>query len=207
VAQINRVKLTQAQYARWRKEHGLPGSSREAVRKAVDEGRISVDNDGQIDSEVADIQWAKNTRARVSPQATATDAAVAGADLVSQAAAPASAQATPPPPTPTPAPSNGYTEARARREIAEAEQAEIELRKMRGDIVMSEDVARAGFEAGRDLRDAAEAAENGLAAELAALSSADACRDVLRRHHRALFDALARSWREKMGQRLQEAAA
>jgi hypothetical protein len=211
MAQINRVKLTQAQYARSRKERRLPGGSREAVRKAVDEERISVDAAGLIDPEVADIQWAKNTRARVSPQAVGvTDAA---ADLVSQAAGTAPA----PSPTPTPAPStspsppaqseSGYTAARARREMADAERAEIEVKKARGEYVLAEDVARAGFEIGRDLRDTMESAENGLAAEFAAANSADACASILRRHHRAVGDALVRAWREKLGQQLREVAA
>lgn len=40
-----------------------PGLRQKAVRKAIAEGRIST-IDGKIDPEVADIQWAKNTRAR-----------------------------------------------------------------------------------------------------------------------------------------------
>jgi hypothetical protein len=91
--------------------------------------------------------------------------------------------------------------------MAEAEQAEIELKKMRGELVSAEDVARAGFEVGRDLRDTMEAAENGLAAEFASTNSADACANILRRHHRAVCDALVRAWREKLGQQLREVTA
>lgn len=189
--------LTQAEYARSRKDRGLPGGSREAVRKAIDDGDISAFGpDKLIDQELADAQWARNRRARISPQAAA------GGDLVDQAATASPQGSSQPASTPVPAADSGYTAARARREIAEAEQSEIELRKMRGELVSSEDVGRAGFEIGRDLRDAMESSVNSLAAEVAALGSADACADVLRRHNRALCDVLVRTWREKMGQQL-----
>jgi hypothetical protein len=70
---------------------------------------------------------------------------------------------------------------------------------MRGDLVAWEDVSRGGFEVGRDLRDAGESAVNSLAAELANVQNADECAVVLRRHHRALFEVLVKSWREKIG--------
>jgi hypothetical protein len=200
MAQINRVKLTKAQYARSRKERNLPGGSREAVGKAVEEGRITVDKDGLIDPEVADIQWAKNTRARLSPQAASSQDGAA--DLVSQAATPAAGPSTTPAPTSAPAapaPDTGYTAARARREIAEAEQAEIELKKVRGELVSWADVQRGGFEVGRELRDAMESSVNALAAELATVGNAEACAQILRRHNRAICDTLVRTWREKIG--------
>ena len=189
--------LTQAEYARHRKERGLPGGSREAVRRAVDRKTISVFGDkGGIDPELADAQWLRNTRARVSPQAQAgaTPDLLAGAATV-QADAPAAA----PPAAAPPALANGYTDARARREMADAETSEIQLKKLRGEILMTVDVARAGFEVGRDLRDAMESSVNSLAAELAAIGNADACADVLRRHNRALQELLSKCFREKIG--------
>src|SRR3989344_8607738 len=56
--------LSKAAYARRR------GCDEKAVRKAIAEGRISL-IDGKIDPEVADIQWAKNTRARADSKRTA----------------------------------------------------------------------------------------------------------------------------------------
>lgn len=193
--------LTQAAYARHREALGLPGSSREAVRKAVDEGRIST-IDGKIDPVVADIQWAQNTRARFSPEAVKTTAVdiAPGQDLVDQASTSTPpAQAAAASPVPSPAPESGYSAARTRREVAEAEQAEIELRRVRGDLVEREGVDRAGFEIGRDLRDTMDSAVNSLAAELAACGNADKCAEVLRRHNRAVCDVLVKAWREKMG--------
>jgi len=58
--------VTQADYARHRAAKGLPGCTREAVRKAVEAGRIStMGADKLIDPAVADIQWAQNSRGRM----------------------------------------------------------------------------------------------------------------------------------------------
>jgi hypothetical protein len=183
--------MTQAEYAEHR------GCSAVAVHKAVKGGRISLIGD-KIDPAVADIQWAANTRAR---QPNASKSAPAN-DLVQQAETAVSAAdppaAAPPPPAPA-IPDTGYSAARARREQAEADLAEMNAKKMRGDLVAWEDVSRGGFEVGRDLRDAGESAVNSLAAELATVTNAEQCAEVLRRHHRALFEVLVKSWREKVG--------
>lgn len=55
-------------YARWRKDRGLTGQSHPSVQRAIQSGRISaaVSRDGrrvQIDAEVADDEWARNTDA------------------------------------------------------------------------------------------------------------------------------------------------
>lgn len=194
--------LTQAEYARHRKAHGLPGGSREAVRKAVDEGRISTIN-GLIDPAVADIQWEQNTRARVSPQAVATTPTPTAApcgDLVTQAAAdpPAGAAAAGAADKPA-AVDNGYTGARARREIADAEKAELETAKLRGSMVMREDVDRAMFEIGRELRDRLASCARRVAAEVSSLATAEACEEVIDREHRIVLELLVTSFREKVG--------
>lgn len=179
--------ITKSAYAR------LRGCDEKAVRKAITEGRISL-IDGKIDPAVADIQWARNTRARASQSAPAGPGA--SGDLLG-AAPGASAES--PSASAAPVPNDGYTAARARREIADAETAEIQLRKLRGDVLITADVARAGFEIGRELRDAMESATNSLAPELAPLTSAEACAEVLRRHNRALQDLLVKCFREKIG--------
>jgi len=97
---------------------------REAVRKAVAENRISVfGEDKLIDGQLADMQWERNTRSRVSPQAAS------GIDLIDQAAlAPAHADAPTAAGPAAPAVPEGYTQARARREMAEAEEANRQRR-------------------------------------------------------------------------------
>jgi hypothetical protein len=201
--------LTQAEYARSRKARGLSGGTRESVRKAVDDKRISVFGpDKLIDQALADSQWERNTRARFSPEAAGGAAAIVqpSADLLGQAATP-EAPAASPPPAAAPAVDTGYTQARARRENAEAEQAEMDLRKRKGELVERIDVDRAGYEIARDIRDAMESAVNSAAAEMAAMNSASACADALRRHNRAICDLLVKGFREKLGAAPQGAAA
>lgn len=186
------VLVSKSAYARHR------GVDEKAVRKAVNEGRISLIN-GKIDPAVADIQWAANTRAYAgSGGAGRAQAGAAGPDLLATVAALHTDAQPGPAPAPAVAP-DGYTAARARREVADADTAEIQLKKLRGEILVTADVARAGFEVGRDLRDTMESSVNSLAAEMASVASADACADILRRHNRTLQDTLSRSFREKIG--------
>lgn len=193
--------LTQAEYARSRKERGLPGGSREAVRKAVDGGKISAfGSDKLLDKALADSQWARNTRARFSPQANAsTPDLLNGNDDASPVdSSPSNPPAAAVPPAPQ-APDTGYSTARARREMADAEKAEIETAKLRGAMVMREDVDRAGYEIARELRDAMESSVNSLGAELASISTAEECVAILRRHNRSIQDLMVRLNREKVG--------
>lgn len=187
--------LTQAEYARSRKDRGLPGGSREAVRKAVEEKRISVFGpDKLVDRELADTQWERNTRARQSPQASV------GLDisLVASGQGGGSAGAADRPPAAVPA-DTGYTEARARRERAEAEEAEMRTAKIRGTMVLREDVDRAMFEIMREARDRLTSCARRIASEVASVSSAEACESIIDREHRITLELLVCSFREKVG--------
>ena len=188
--------LTQAEYARSRKDRGLPGGSREAVRKAVDEQRISAFGpDKLIDLQLADSQWARNTRARVGSadgsgqvQDTAGDLLYfSGEGIQVPASTPATAQ------EPT-----GYTAARVRTEMANAQLAELELAKKRGEVRDVTDITRGGFDIAREMRDAMDSSVNTLATELAVLDNADACAKVLRQHNRTIQIMLAERLREKL---------
>lgn len=184
--------LTQAEYARSRKDRGLPGGSREAVRRAVDEGRISAFGpDKLLDQALADSQWARNTRARVGAGSGEPDL-LDGDHDASEAPAPAS----------TSSASRGdatYMALRARREAADAERAEMETAKLRGSMLMRDDVDRAMFEIGRELRDALMGCGRRIASEVASLTSAEACEHVLDREHRIVLQLLATAFREKIG--------
>jgi len=183
--------LTQAEYARSRKQRGLPGASRESVRKAVEEKRISAFGpDKLIDQDLADSQWSKNTRARVG--FVSSDAP----DLLSSPGAPVPAAANDT--KPASAMPTGYTEARARTELANAGKAEHELAVLLGKVRDVTDIKRGGFDIARELRDALDSSVNTLAAELAPLNSADACAQVLRLHNRAIQELLAKTFREKL---------
>lgn len=73
--------VTMAEYARHRKERGLPGGSRVAVLKAVSSGRITAHGTKKlIFVQQADQQWEKNTRFKIDNHeaAAAVDAVVYG---------------------------------------------------------------------------------------------------------------------------------
>lgn len=189
--------LTQAEYARSRKDRGLPGGSREAVRKAVEEKRISVFGpDKLIDQQLADAQWERNTRARVGQLAASVASGAQAADTGATAAPADAAQA---PAAAPPVVESGYNEARTRRERAEAEEAEMRTAKMRGAMVMRDDVDRAMFEIGRELRDRLTASARRIAAEVASISTAEGCEAVIDREHRIVLELLVTQFREKVG--------
>ncbi len=181
--------LTQAQYARLRRARGLPGGSREAVRKAVDQERISAFGpDKKIDQALADSQWQRNTRARVG-----TTAQSAGACTAAAAAEPAVDVPE------RPAADPGYLQFRARREEADAQIAEMNAAKMRGAMVMREDVDRAAFEIGREVRDSLAVCARRIAAEVASIQTAEGCETVIDREHRIVLEQLAQQFRKKIG--------
>lgn len=145
--------LTQAEYARRRKARGLSGGSREAVRRAVDAGRISAFGpDKQIDPELADRQWAANTQVRATtvpatlPAGAEAPAAAAAGDLVDQAGAvPAAGE--PGAETPTPGSDGGqlqadpeYQRSRSRQAAADARTAEIKLAELEGSLIRVDQV-------------------------------------------------------------------
>jgi len=199
--------LTQAEYARSRKDRGLPGGSREAVRKAVDEQRISAFGpDKLIDQVLADSQWARNTRARVGSTDGSGHVSDAGQDLLSGAGEGAQVPAVAAVPTAVAGPApDGYTAARVRTEMANAQLAELELARKRGEVRDKADIDRGGFDIAREVRDAMDSSVNTLAAELAGLDNADACARVLRQHNRTIQLLLAQRLREKLAVKVEAA--
>jgi hypothetical protein len=186
--------LTHAQYARHRKAQRLPGGTREAVSNAVTEGRISTIN-GKIHPMIADAEWAKNTRARVSPHAAALPApAAAPGDLVAQAAAAATPAAAADRP---PAVDTGYTVFRAKREQADSEIAVMTAARMRGELVKRDDMARAVFEFAREMRDRLTSCASRVSAEVASLTTAEACQSVIEREHRIVLELVVSFCRQR----------
>jgi hypothetical protein len=162
---------TISQYARHR------GCDEKAVRKAIAEGRITaVEIDGRkmIDPAVADIQWAKNTRARVDSGRAPDKPAgkTRGSDdLVEEAS---------------------YFANRARREAAEAQMAELALAKELGQVIEREPAVSAVFTAFRALRDGGLVIGRKLAARVAAMSDAREVQAEIDAAQRELFDTFAR---------------
>lgn len=116
--------ISKSAYARRR------GCDEKAVRKAIAEGRISA-IDGKIDPAVADIQWERNTRARVKANAappqvqTSAQGELMGPDPVAE-----------PAPTQVESPAvDTYSAWRGRREAAEAEMAELKVAEQRGELI------------------------------------------------------------------------
>lgn len=207
--------LTQAGYARSRKERRLPGGSREAVRKAIERGHISAFGpDKLLDGPLADAQWERNTRARISPAAgpnagslpRPTAAPADGDGTLDLSIDPAGNPAVTPKPVATDPGYSQYAHLRARREEADAQIAEMNAAKMKGTMLMRQDVDRAMFEIGREIRDRLTACARRIAAEVASINTAEGCESVVDREHRIVLELLASTFREKIGTRANEAA-
>lgn len=122
------------------------GCAVSAVAKAIEEQRITtiLDENGKkcIDPEVADIQWAKNTRARADSKRVAPQDALAGMEPAA-AAVPAAGATTAP----------DYNDYRARREKAEADMAERANLREAGRVLDREATERGMYDATHALRD------------------------------------------------------
>jgi len=149
--------ITPAEYSRRR------GVSKEAVRKAVEKGRITTipGENGRklIDPEVADIQWAKNTDPLQSQRANAPKGErgqpAAGGGSGGEGGD-----------------GSAYWDARTLREQSEAAIADMKRRQMEGDLVERKRVEEAAMRIGRMLRDAVLGVPTKLAPEVSHLSDA-----------------------------------
>ncbi len=186
--------ITVSAYARRR------GCDEKAVRKAIEQQRISViERDGKrlIDPEVADIQWARNTRPRVR--------------TTEPGAAPATAPAVPPPGDAAPlAPADApvaptaddYQLQRRRIAAAEAEEAELRVARAAGRALDRERAERASFDAFRELRDTVFVGLKGAARKVIGLTEVREVELALEDEMRQAFAG----WEERMRMRLQEVA-
>lgn len=177
MAKVNLI--TQAEYAKHR------GVSEAAVSQAVSAGRISL-IDGRIDPAVADIQWARNTRARQSNQPAVAAPGESQGPRGVQAGARDDV-----------IPEPDYAAFRARRERADALIAEMTEAKMSGAMLMREDVDRAIFEVAREIRDRLTACARRIASEVAAIPTAEGCEAVIDREHRIVLELLVTRLRAK----------
>jgi phage terminase Nu1 subunit (DNA packaging protein) len=169
------------------------GITRQAVSKAEQSGRISRSANGQFDLDAAAIQYRLHTDPeqqlrslqqrgaevtvldRPGPSAAAFDLAARAAHAAAQSTAGLPAL----PDIPGMDAAGRLMVAKARREQAEAELAEIELSKAHGSLLDAGDVKRATFALARSVRDALLAVPDRLAAQLAAEADAAVCRRML----------------------------
>jgi len=137
MSQVDTELITQAEYARHR------GVSRESVRKAVEAGRITVFGpDKRINAELADVQWRRNTRPRLSHAKPAASPTAGAARPVTEAG--------------TKPPLADYGAARARREHYQAELARLELERALGRLFVADDVIDAMRDAAATFRTTVE---------------------------------------------------
>ena len=141
--------MSQAEYARHK------AVSREAVNKAIRQGRIPVNRNGRISVDTADAAWEANT------------------------ARPKGAE---PPPLPLTL-SNGqpltYANARAMHEYFKAELAKLDLGERSGELVRMSDVRDVAFRASRSARDLLDSIPDRLSEVLAGLTDPEDVRRTL----------------------------
>jgi hypothetical protein len=163
------------------------GISRQSGYDAIKRCEIPV-TDGKVDPEYATLLYQRHTRQRANSNrpdggsSAALSAAAAGAGGTD---------------TPTKVPV--YETSRARREAAEAEQAEIKLAEMAGKFLLKSDVENCVFEISRGLRDGLINCSKRIAAEVAACTSAEECEVVIDREHTALLESLAQAFDAQLG--------
>jgi hypothetical protein len=156
--------LSQRAYARHR------GVALSAVQKAISTGRISTMADGRIDSDVADGEWAANTRTRP-PAARRTQSDDDG-DAFGAAQ---------------------YTKARAVREHYQARLAKIEYEERVGSLVSKDEVQIASFNKFRQFRDAMLNIPDRIAAMLAAETDGAKCYEIIATEIRKALNEFADS--------------
>ena len=165
-------------YAEHRKQQGLPGGSAWSIKKALRDQRITRNEHGKIDPEVADRQWEQNTNPaqQRSPQKPSTRA---------------KGQATPTTePSPLGIPS--YSQSRAVKEAYQARISRLQYEEMTGQLVRIDSVRVEAFRRARTVRDQILAIPDRLAAILAAENdAAEVCcllEDELRKALEVLAD-------------------
>jgi hypothetical protein len=128
-----------------------------AVQKAIKSRRISVQPDGRIESERADVQWERNTEQHAPPVAQRgqeeDDASSFGGSQ--------------------------YTKARAVREHYTARLAKLEFEERTGKLVPKDEVQVAAFNKFRQFRDHMLNIPDRVAAMVAAESDAARCYEII----------------------------
>jgi hypothetical protein len=160
------------------------GISRQSAYDAVKRCSIPV-TDGKLDPDVANVLYARGTRARANGKNAAFPAG-AGAKIDAKIPAGATAAGT------------GYDASRAVREAAEAEMAQMKLAEMQGKYLLKTEVADVIFEIARALRDGLTNSARRIAAEVASVTSAEECEEVIDRENRALLETMTHSLEAKL---------
>lgn len=164
------------------------GISRQSAHEAIKRCEIPV-TAGKVDPLVATTLYRARTRIRSNTRQAATAASPAAAPPV-----------TPPPATPSATPTAADHD--LRRKKADADMAELEVRRKAGQLVDRASAERAVFDAFRELRDATGNALRDAADRLVGLTDVREIEHRLLDAQRAAFEA----FEARMQRRLQEAA-
>ncbi|KQW96965.1 hypothetical protein ASC94_09160 [Massilia sp. Root418] len=159
--------------AKWAESLGI---SRQQGYAAIERCEIPVE-DGKVDTEYATMLYRRHTRPRAGIKTgnmSASSAAQGDGDTAGAA--------------------HGYESSRARREAAEAAIAEMKQAEMSGLYLVKDAVDAAVFEIARALRDGMTNCSRRIAADVAGLSSADECEEVIDREHRLLLETMAHAF-------------
>lgn len=158
--------MTPAEYARHR------GVSREAVRKALRDGRIRADRRGRIEWSAADLAWTASSEP-ASPRRVVDRGAAGGPPaLEAQASVPRHVAFDPQ--------QISYATARAMREFYQAQLAELELGERSKALLPAEEVRDEQFRAARAARDLLLSIPDRVADVLAPIGDAGEIRRILR---------------------------
>jgi hypothetical protein len=179
--------------AEWAK---LVGISRQSAYDAVTRCEIPV-ADGKVDAEYATHLYEKNTRKRANgtrPASLAMAAQPVGLAGAGGAGGKEPSQKVP-----------GYDSSRARREAAEAEIAELKLAEQAGKFLLKSDVEATAFEIARALRDGLNNSARRIAAEVASLTTTEACEEIIDREITALLGSMSQSLRADLDVDVSEA--
>ena len=167
------------------------GCTLRAVQKAIESGRIKKTASGKIDRDVADLQWGEGTRPSA-PQAGLDLSPAAPDEIPGDVfnALVAGGQDNGP----------SYHAARARREEADANLAELKYERERRNLVSSEEVSRTLARIGRIHASSRESIPSQLAPKLVGKTDLDEIEAIIRKE---LTDADTRTCHE-IGKRFPE---
>jgi hypothetical protein len=170
-----------------------------AVQKALKSGRISVNDNGKIDSEAADRAWESNTDvSRVAVNVLGHQAPVQQSIPLAMAAAAPPLSDPPAMPDKVDAEevtgsdrvANEYREHRATRERYQALKQQLEYEQLVGTLINVDEARRIAYTAFRGLRDAVMNVAPRIKDQLAAISDPHEVEQILDREHSAALSGI-----------------
>lgn len=157
------------------------GSTVTGVQHAIAAGRITLTADNLIDSDEADRQWQESTDFAATRE---------GPTVVRRG--PGGSPDEPPLKNPTePVPGMTYTQARALREVYDAQKRKLDLQHRRGELMARSEVEETAFRLFRTLRDSAFNIPARLAGQLVGQTDEAAVYDLLDGELRRVFEGFA----------------